>query len=105
MEDKVILNHKGLKCDHCDYRDDTVERYQYESMINRACPECGENLLTLEDYNNVLVLENAVKSVNSFTEEEANSIIDGLSDEEKSKMENWMINLHKGIKFIKIDNG
>ena len=42
----------GLKCDNpeCDYRDDTVNFEEYESRIDSSCPDCGENLLTQEDY-------------------------------------------------------
>jgi len=99
MEDKIILNHKALKCDHCDYRDDTVERYQYESMINRACLQCGENLLTLEDYNNVLVLEQAVRMTNNLSEEQIAEMTAGISKETEEKLKTWLVDTHKDITF------
>ena len=43
----------GIKCDNaqCDFNDPTVVYADYPQWINRACPKCGENLLTQEDYD------------------------------------------------------
>jgi hypothetical protein len=42
----------GLKCDnpYCNYRDDSVQYSDYEKSIGRPCPQCGESLLTKEDF-------------------------------------------------------
>ena len=40
----------GLKCDNCNFRDDDVKFSEYKDSVGRACPECGESLLTQEDY-------------------------------------------------------
>ena len=40
-----------LKCDHCTYRDNSVTFDQYKDSIGRPCPECGNSLLTQEDYD------------------------------------------------------
>jgi hypothetical protein len=43
----------GIRCDNknCSYEDMSVPFDQYESYVNKACPLCGENLLTEKDYN------------------------------------------------------
>lgn len=41
----------GLKCDYCDYRDDTVPYSDYPASIGKPCPKCGENLLTQAEYD------------------------------------------------------
>ncbi len=66
MENKATLEYTGLKCDNCDYKDENIDRSEFENYINRPCPECGENLLTFNDYLNVLILENAVYDVNEL---------------------------------------
>ena len=40
------INIYGLKCDYCDYRDDSVKFSEYEENIGKPCPNCGNNLLT-----------------------------------------------------------
>lgn len=56
----------GLKCDHCKYRDDTVQFSEYKDRINSECPECGENLLTQEDYDNCLKMYRLVEKANKI---------------------------------------
>jgi len=43
----------GIKCDVCDWRDDSVRLEDYPKYVNAECPKCGQNLLTVEDYKNV----------------------------------------------------
>ena len=49
----------GLKCDNpnCTYKDDSVQRFEYEASINKPCPECGEPLLTQKDCDAVVFME------------------------------------------------
>lgn len=46
----------GIKCDACAYRDDAVTVEQYPDYVNKACPECGANLLTEADYKTVQLI-------------------------------------------------
>ena len=41
----------GIKCDNCDYRDDSVKYKEYEHYLHAPCPKCGHILLTESDYN------------------------------------------------------
>lgn len=41
----------GIKCDHCNYSDDSVQYEEYPEYVNEPCPDCGNNLLTIDDYN------------------------------------------------------
>lgn len=43
----------GIKCDYCDYKDDTVKVEDYPNWLNKPCPECGENLLTKKAYKTI----------------------------------------------------
>lgn len=58
------LNYTGLKCDHCSYRDDSIEFKDYINNINKPCPDCGHNLLTQQEYNSCLKNVNIVKNIN-----------------------------------------
>jgi hypothetical protein len=52
----VELNIKGIKCDHCDYKEPNVKFEEYEQFLNKPCPKCGENLLTEADLNSVKMM-------------------------------------------------
>ena len=50
---KAITTHiQGIKCDNkdCDYQDMSVSYEDYPKWINKPCPKCGANLLTVHDY-------------------------------------------------------
>lgn len=74
----------GLKCDNpnCDYEDMSVPLEDYEKSIGKPCPNCGQSLLTQEDYDEVVKMIDAVDVINSFTEEDLNKIVGNLSQEE-----------------------
>lgn len=57
------LNISGLKCDYCDYRDDSVPYSDYPTSIGRPCPKCGESLLTQKQYNEC---EKIIRMVSRF---------------------------------------
>ena len=86
------IKYSGLKCDAegCSYIDGTVERKDFELSINKPCHNCGGNLLTLEDYFNVLILEEFAEKY----KEEDNS------DEEMTTVR---VNTHKTLKLIEDD--
>jgi len=60
MEIKI----SGIKCDHCDYRDDSVQFSDYPKWLNKPCPKCGENLLTQEEYDKCLKYYKTVDILN-----------------------------------------
>jgi hypothetical protein len=41
----------GIKCDHCDWKDMSVQIEDYKDWLNHLCPHCGHNLLTQHDYD------------------------------------------------------
>ena len=61
----------GLKCDTptCDWKDETLAISDWPNWINVPCPKCGGNLLTQEDYDNVMTLMETVKFVNAHPKE------------------------------------
>ena len=55
------LNISGLKCDFCDYRDDSVPYSDYQASIGRPCPKCGNSLLTQKEFDEC---ERIIRGVN-----------------------------------------
>lgn len=64
--DAVRMEVSGLKCDtpNCGYRDESISRKDYESLIGTPCPKCGSSLLTQEDYDAVVAMEDLMKITN-----------------------------------------
>ena len=58
----------GLKCDNpeCDYKDETIDSVDYEEHIDKPCPNCGESLLTQDDYDKVVKMQQAIKDLNNL---------------------------------------
>lgn len=79
--DNVEIKSHGLKCDNeaCDWKDETISTDDYSEWINRPCPKCGENLLTLEDYENAEMAIMAAKLLNTMTPEEIEAFSKNLN--------------------------
>lgn len=91
-----VIEITGIKCDNaqCDYRDDSVKFDEYPQWVNKPCPECGENLLTQENYDACLIYVGMLKTVmedpemmkladmldGSLTQEEANALAEQSVD-------------------------
>ena len=63
MEVKI----NGIKCDCCDWRDDTIVFDEYKKFINIDCPNCGSILLTKKEYNECLRIYKYVKYYNKLS--------------------------------------
>ena len=49
---KIVEYHiAGIKCDHCDWRNDNVKVEDFDLWLNVPCPKCRQNLLTQVDYD------------------------------------------------------
>lgn len=70
-KNKVEITHGGLICDNpeCNWEDKTIPLNEYETYIDCPCPDCGDNILTQHDYNNILMLVDIVDQVNNSDEE------------------------------------
>lgn len=66
----IQLSHSGLKCDNptCDWKDETIHPSTWPDYINAACPKCGENILTLEDYERSMLFYKVVLKIKNFHE-------------------------------------
>lgn len=95
----IEIKGSGLICDNknCDYVDKTVlSTDNLEPFINKPCPKCGENLLTLEDYQlNAKVLE-LISSINKNYSDRDNS----SDTKELDKYINASISCHENIKIV-----
>lgn len=61
------INITGLKCDNCEYRDDDVQFSEYKESIGKPCPECGESLLTQEDYDKCVKIYERFDYINNIS--------------------------------------
>lgn len=66
MEPAIQMIAYGIKCDHCDYKDETVHVDDYEQWVNKPCPDCGENLLTESDYDAVKQMQALAATLNGI---------------------------------------
>lgn len=91
MKEDVEIKYNGLKCDNkdCNYHNPDIERKDFESYINSYCPDCGDCLLTLGDYMNLIVVEESVRLANS---------LDSGENKEEEKI-TVKINTHRTITF------
>jgi len=64
----MMSNISGLKCDSpdCDYKDDTIDSVDYEQHIDKPCPDCGESLLTQDDYDKVQQIQQQIMDLNKL---------------------------------------
>lgn len=91
-EQNLKLHSTGLKCDNpkCDWKDETIAIADWKNWINAKCPKCGENLLTLEDYERGMIVISSAQLVNMFSIEELEEMAKGKDIEafkEKLKQE------------------
>lgn len=108
MEENLKIS--GIKCDNeaCDYRDDSVQFVDYPQWLDKECPNCGDNLLTQEDYDTCLYFINLSKIITERFPEgiDEEKVVDmmksmGMSEED---LQDVMGNLFEIIKETKIKN-
>jgi len=84
---------EGIKCDFCDFKNENIRGEEYFSYVNKPCPICGKALLTVEDF------EVAIKIEELFENPIFAKIMRVVIDPSK----NLYINLHgKGFENIEI---
>jgi hypothetical protein len=66
----ININVKGIKCDKCEYRDDTAKLADHAKYLNMPCPLCGTPLLTQKDLTLLKQLTALTDLVNCFFEPE-----------------------------------
>ena len=70
MSEKKNIEFKenGLVCDNteCDWANPTIKDSELEEWIDVACPDCGDNVLTMEDYHNYKILMIMVDGINDI---------------------------------------
>lgn len=66
MTEPFTLKVHGIKCDHCPYNDMSVQPEEYDAWLNRPCPDCGENLLTQEDYDALKKMQDWTRKMNAI---------------------------------------
>lgn len=83
------MTQQFLKCDnpHCIYEEniDSID----ESMIGKPCPNCGQNLLTEEDYKYGKILEKTIgflKSLGLVSEHQGEGFVSVSLNPHKGKL-------------------
>ncbi len=62
MKEKPSLCVSTIKCDYCDWVNDTPTlESELESWLNKPCPKCGKNLLTEMDFKKHKKFLNIIK--------------------------------------------
>lgn len=92
----IQVQSTGIKCDNpnCDYKDESVKFEDFEEWLNKPCPECGWNLLTNEDFENIKDLFTIINHVNSLE----------ISESDKNdEMVTMQISTHKKLSIESIE--
>lgn len=81
----------GIVCDNenCDYEDNLVKTEDCSDWVGKKCPECGDVLLTEEDYKTSKALFRVVELVN---------MIPFKKNPEKEEGTVMRVKVHNGIK-------
>lgn len=91
----IIVTVKGIKCDACPYRDDSVEFRNYQEYLNKPCPDCGASLLTPEDFA-------AIKVVLGLSDW-ANTLIGPVDDDAEQGLKGKLVFDGSGVPELKIE--
>jgi hypothetical protein len=116
---RIDVIESGLKCDNpeCDWKDGTILYEDYENHVNSPCPKCGENILTEEDFKNVVTLRSTMDLLNSMPQEELDELTklmeaegsfgELLKEFNENDLLSMTIDTHKGLNITdikKVDN-
>jgi hypothetical protein len=64
MKNYLAIKISGLKCDLCEYRNNSILFSDYINHINSECPKCKNILLTHEEYNECLLYYKIINFIN-----------------------------------------
>lgn len=70
MKNRVEFKTNGLKCDYCDWKDETILYEEISNHLDTPCPKCGENILTEEQYVMLKDIKNLSDYINNVSEED-----------------------------------
>lgn len=104
MNNIIETENTGLICDNpsCDWTDKTILPENFPLWINKPCPKCGDNLLTLEDFDNYREVLYKVELLNSLTPEQMAELTALVDIEEVKKSD--LFKDAKGLEHLKDNN-
>lgn len=72
MKEVIQIRTGGLKCDNksCNWKDTSIPFEEFSNWVNASCPKCGEIVLSVKDFENVVKVNTIVSMFNSMTEEQ-----------------------------------
>lgn len=105
-ENNMEMDVHGLKCDgpNCDWNDMSIPFDDYANHVNAPCPECGENILKEEEYQQLLQMKQSVDKLNQMSEDDIQSMLQNLSPEQMDAALDQMNDLKKAFNLEKTDN-
>lgn len=56
-----------VKCDKCNYKEENIQFNELSKYVNKPCPKCGDVLVTIEEYNTLLFINNSIKNINKIS--------------------------------------
>lgn len=85
MKEPIQIRTGGLKCDNksCDWKDTTIPFEEFPNWVNASCPKCGENVLSVKDFENVVRMNTVVSLFNSMTEDQLKAF--GIHSDSETK--------------------
>lgn len=91
----------GIQCDNedCDFVDDTASFEEYEKWLNKPCPKCGYNLLTLENLLEILETSVQLKLLNGQIKIQVltDSILNKTCELTREQIENELDAIEKDV--------
>jgi hypothetical protein len=103
------INHKlvthGLKCDNCDWKDETIPAYEWKNCVNTACPTCGANILTQEDYDEAIGALEMFHFISNINEDDLNKMMQEMTPEKFELIKAHLIEVGvQGLENITYEN-
>lgn len=88
---KSYMEIEGLVCDApgCGWEDKTITFDDYEECVNMACPDCGENVLTEEDFNQCKQMAEMIEMMNMYSQKDLETITkNAMAEMDPDQMDN-----------------
>jgi DNA-directed RNA polymerase subunit RPC12/RpoP len=80
MEQNInIGKNGGIKCDFCDWKDETITEEEIINWIDKQCPNCNSVVLTEQQYTDYKSFIDLVSMINSFSEADLNNMADFIN--------------------------
>ncbi len=79
-----ITQSGGIFCDNpdCGWGDETIKVEDYKDWVNKPCPDCGESVLTQDDFDKTNKFMDAINVINSIPPDELEKMTKNMSTDD-----------------------